>query len=296
MFEKGKAVFVTAAGTPLDDKGNLVEESFRKHLRHQVSHGIDGFLIAGSMGQMACLTDETYARTVEAAADEVAGEARIMVGCGDTSFERTLARIEAVSRFKIDALVAKAPYYFTSSQKDLLYYFRKVADASPLPLYIYDLPQATKVKTELATMLALSEHPNIAGAKCSHDPAYVRRLYDLTRDRDFEVFSAQYDLIDMFLRYGITLQLDGFFGIMPQWLARIKEAYDQSDFEAISQVQKQMTELRTAFFEIGVFPGFTVAMNLLGFEGRFHPSHIVDLEEPAISRVRELMEQADLLG
>ncbi|MFH0964822.1 MAG: dihydrodipicolinate synthase family protein [Planctomycetota bacterium] len=295
MFPKNSAAFITALGTPVDESGDLVEESFRLHVRHQLEHGIDGFLVSGSMGMMPALTWKTYIRSVEVAAQEASGKAKIMVGVGDNSLERTLERMKAVRDFPIDAFAATTPFYFFSSQKDLIHYFTKLADASPLPFYLYDLPQVTKVKIELPTMLELSKHPKIAGAKCSHEPAFVRQLFDLTCGTGFEVISAQYDLVDVFLRYGITMQLDGFFSVMPAWLAEIKTAYAKGDFDAVTRRQRKMTALRNDFLPLSVFPAFTVAMNLLGFPGRFHPSHMKDLDDAPAARVRKVMEEAGLL-
>ena len=192
-------------------------------------------------------------------------------------------------------MVATTPYYAPSSQQDLIHYFSKLADASPFPFFLYDLPQATKVKVEMDTMLKLSEHPNIRGAKCSHDPAYVRMLFDAVADRDFDVVSAQYDLIDMFLRQGLLLQLDGFFCVMPGWLREIKNAYAQENFDEITRIQNRMTALRNAFLGMGVMPAWTVAMNLLGFDGRFHYSHMLPLAAEREPEVRKLLVEAELL-
>ena len=296
LFEGDGAVFVTAVGTPIDEKGDLVEESFRAHLRDQVDRGkVDGALLLGTMGMMPSLTESTYVAVVKTGVDEIGDRAKLIVGVGDNSVERTVAKIRSIADLGVDAVVATAPYYFMSSQEDLVYYHTKIADASPLPLYLYDLPQVTKVKTELGTMETLSRHENIHGAKCSHDPVYVRRLHDRLADSGFEIIQAQYDLIDMFLMYGITKCLDGFFAVMAPWIASIKEAYKTRDFATISEIQRKMTALRCSFFPVGVFPAFTVAMNLLGFPGRWHPTHMRPLEAEKEGVVRELMAGAGLL-
>jgi 4-hydroxy-tetrahydrodipicolinate synthase len=295
MFPKGQLVFVTAAGTPIDEDGILVEESLRGHLRHHIEHDIDGFLIAGSMGQMACLTQQTWLDLGKAAVAEAKGKAKILLGIGDTSFERTRDRIEALRGVEIDAVVATTPYYFRSEQADLIYYFTKIADLSPVPLFLYDLPQATKVKTEMETMLELSRHPNIGGAKCSHDPVFVRRLADATADLDFEVISAQFDLIDVFAAAGILLQLDGFFCLVPRWLKEMKEAHRAGDQRKVTEVQHRLTTLRNKFAGLGMFPAFTRAMNLLGFPGQFHPSHMAPFDESKAPDVNRLLTEAGLL-
>lgn len=295
MFNSNKAVFITAVGTPLDDEGRLIEKSFRKHLNDQMKNGIDGLFVMGSMGMMPCLSSATYIRCAEIAAGEIGKKAKIMIGAGDNSIERTIERIDSIKHLKIDAVVVTTPYFFTSSQKDLFYYFTEVAERSPFPVYLYDLPQCTKVKIEMETVLRLSQHKNINGIKCSDNPAWTRMLFDRCLSREFEVISAYYDLIDVFLRYGIRVHLDGFFSIMPSWLKEIKVAFSKDDFEEITRIQRKMTWLRNEFIKIGVFPAFTEAMNLLGFEGRFHPSHICSLDKSLRPKVKNLLKEAGLL-
>ena len=298
MFEKNSGLtFVTAVGTPLDDHGDLMEDSFRRHLVDQVDRGhVDGVFVLGSMGMMQALTPATCRRCVEVAVDEVGDRARIMVGVGDISIERTVERVNQIEDLNIDAVVATAPYFFTgTSQKGLAHYFTAVADASPFPLYLYDLPQLARHKIEFDTMRQLGEHDNIVGAKLSHDPSFVRRVHDELAGPDFEVLSAMFDRIDVFLAYGISAHLDGFFTVVSPWLAEMKDAHAQGDWSRTTQVQRRMTALRNRLIEINIFAAFTEAMNLLGFEGRFHPLHVDPLSETERRETRRLMDAAGLL-
>ena len=77
---------------------------------------------------------------------------------------------------------------------------------------------------------------------------------------------------------------------------QMKDAFNKRDFETITQIQKRMTALRGEFTKIGVCPAFTVAMNLLGFEGRFHPSHLRSLDESRKAQVKRLLNECGLLG
>lgn len=295
MFQDKTAVFITALGTPLNEQGDLVESSFRRHIHHQLENEMDGLLVLGSMGQMPCVKQSTLVDVARVAADTAGGRTKILVGVGDNSLERTLERIESLKDLDIDAVVATTPYYFVSAQSDLIGYFTRIADRSPVPLYLYDLPQVTKVKIELDTALQLSEHPNIHGAKCSHDAAYTKSLARLTADLGFEVIHGQLDLLDVFLRCGLTSSVDGFYAMVPGWTRDFKRAYDSHDFTAIDKLQQKTCNLRNEFVKLDVFPAFTVAMNLLGFEGRFHPSHIAPLSESDHSQVEQLLKNAGLL-
>ena len=76
----------------------------------------------------------------------------------------------------------------------------------------------------------------------------------------------------------------------------LKQAYGKRDFETISQRQQKMTNFRNALIELRIFPAFTVAMNLLGFEGRFHPSHMAPLADPDHGKVKQILQEAELVS
>ena len=156
LFDAQSATFVTALGTPLNEQGELLEDSFRRHMDNQLECGIDGFLVLGTMGCMPCLTKSTYLKCVEVACEHVGDGTKIMVGVGGNSIEQTMELIKLIKGLKVDAVVATPPYYFVSSQKDLLYYFSKIAEQSEFALYLYNLPGTTKVMIELDTTIELS--------------------------------------------------------------------------------------------------------------------------------------------
>src|SRR3989337_2606951 len=106
MFGKKGATFVTAPGTPLDEQGDLLAQSYRKHINNQLEYGIDGFLVLGSMGCMPCLKQSTYLECAQVACDQAAGKAKILVGVGDNSIEWTRQRINLLKGLQVEAVAA----------------------------------------------------------------------------------------------------------------------------------------------------------------------------------------------
>ena len=100
---------VTALGTPLDRYEDLHEEGMRKQIRMQLAAGVDGLLVLGSMGCMQMLKDEVFVEAVEVAIDEVRGAVPVIVGCGDTSTERTLARIRLAENYPLTGVALIPP-------------------------------------------------------------------------------------------------------------------------------------------------------------------------------------------
>ena len=263
------AYFITAIGTPLTEDERLHEEGLEIELNDQWAAGINGILVAGTMGMMQLLTDETYRRLVERSVELSAGKGEILVGVGDAGFARTRDRIHYASQFKVDAVAVLSPYFIKYSQPQLVDYFKALADVSSVPVYMYDLPVITGIKLSLETILELAKHPNIHGIKASCELAFTRQLIDLADD-DFRVIVARPELGDLALRHGITQQLDGMWTIAPRWTVAIGRAAAAGDWEAAAEYQRRVYTVRNLLVKYGI-GAFTAMMNARGIPGIFTP-------------------------
>ena len=175
---------VTALGTPLDRNEDLHEKGMRKQIRMQLAAGVDGLLVLGSMGCMQMLKDEVFVEAVEVAVDEVRGAVPVIVGCGDTSTERTLARIRLSENYPLAGVALIPPFIFRFSQAELHEYFTGVASRTSLPVYPYDNPALTGHSLEHELVRKLAEHSNIVGLKASGDFLTFRQSAEHFRDSD----------------------------------------------------------------------------------------------------------------
>jgi 4-hydroxy-tetrahydrodipicolinate synthase len=287
---------ITALCTPLKDDDSLHVEGLAAHLDDQWRHGIRGVLVGGTMGLMQLLTDEVFRDLVRESVQLAHGRGEILVGVGDTSFVRTLARIRYVEQFEVDGVVVLAPYFYQLGQADLIAYYRGLADQSRKPLYMYDLPQRTKTSLELETVLQLAEHPNIRGIKCSGEWPGTRRLMDHVGER-FRVVPAQPTLVDMLARCSVGENLDGIFGILPGLSVSIVEAVAKGDVALATSRQVELTEF--LFLVAGkypLFPACTAILNARGIPGKVHPLPMASLSAAQAERLLNEPLSRKLLG
>ncbi|HVU90560.1 MAG TPA: dihydrodipicolinate synthase family protein [Pirellulales bacterium] len=272
---------ITAIGTPLDEQENLHQEGLERHLADQWSAGIDGILVAGSMGVMQMLRDRTYRALVERASQLSRDRGEILVGVGDAGWARTCDRIEAVSQYVIDGVVVLTPYLFQFSQQQLVEYFLAIADVSPVPVYLYDLPVLTGAALEFDTYVAVARHPNIRGAKVSGRLAFARELMQHFGD-GFRIIVAEPDKVDTLLSEGIMSHLDGMFAIAPQWIMKITSAAAEQDWARAADYQRKLNTLRDALLTAPSDMGaFTAMMNARDIPGKFHPAPYPALDTEA---------------
>jgi 4-hydroxy-tetrahydrodipicolinate synthase len=267
---KLSAYLITAIGTPLESDERLHEPGLEQHLEDQWSAGINGVLVAGSMGLMQMLRDETYLKLVRRSVEISRGRGEILVGVGDASWVRTRDRIEAVCKNRIDGIVAVAPYFFRFSQEQMVDYFRTIADYSPVPLYLYDLPARTGVELDLGTYEALIQHPNIRGAKISGRIDVARELTGRFGDT-FRIIVAEPQMIVELLGQGMVQHLDGIFAVAPRWFTALARSAKDGDWEAAQNHQQRINNLLDLLRSSrSVFGCFTALMNARGISGRFH--------------------------
>jgi 4-hydroxy-tetrahydrodipicolinate synthase len=278
---------ITALGTPLTQDEGLHEEGLAAHVAEQWSAGVDGLLVAGTMGVLQLLRDDTYAQLVRRCLHLTNGAAELLVGAGDCGLSRTLDRIEFLNTQKIDGVVVLAPYFFTFGQDELIEYYRTLADAARAPLYLYDLPQRTRCKMELATVLELAKHPNIRGIKCSDEPSYARDLRDALEAQGidigerFRVIIAQSAMVDVFIRSGFREHVDGMFALAPRTTVAIARHAQRGEWEAAERCQRQLNALRHLIVRYGVFASMTAILNARSISGSFAPRPFKSLDPAA---------------
>jgi len=156
---------LVALVTPMTEDGKVDIPTMRDLLRWHKAEGTDGVVILGTTGEASVLTDQEKAEVMAAAREEVGGELPIVVGTGTISTEATIAATKQAKLFGADAALIVTPYYVKPSQAGLLQHFTAIADASELPIVLYNVPGRTGVDMSVETTVALSRHPMIAGLK-----------------------------------------------------------------------------------------------------------------------------------
>ena len=283
-----KPGFVTALGTPLDENGNSVESSLRRHLRQQIDiGGASGLLLLGSMGREPSLTLEAFHDTVRVACDEVNGQIPLFVGAMDTSIAKVKQKIDLIKDYKFDGVVLTVPYYGKTNDEKAYNWFSKIADYSPIPVYLYDHLAYTQYKITIGLIEKLINHKNIRGMK-SVDWQLIKMIERKFPDADFECFYSGLDAFDYANQMDLPRNLDGMFACMPKNGRAMYDCIEKKDFAGARKYLDNILFLRDEMLSSGrLMPCFTHCMNLLGCEGLYHN----DYETEASAEQKALMEK-----
>jgi 4-hydroxy-tetrahydrodipicolinate synthase len=268
--------FYTALGTPLDQEGSLLQSSFARQVRDQIDFGAAGLLVMGSMGLGVFVRDRDYVQVARTAVQAAQGRCPVFVGVTDTSVGRACDRVAALAGLKIDGVVSTPPYYYSAKTREQIRYYSELAGRSPFPVYLYDLPVAARSKITLETVRGLAGETNIRGIK-TNDLPLSETLQEMAANGEFpgefHVLYSGLDTFDVACRQGVGRNLDGMFACTGPFAQKMYQAEAAGDWPAGSFWLKKIIALRDLFAGEEIFPSFTWAMNLLGYEGSFHPDY-----------------------
>ena len=287
-----KAGFVPALGTPLNQEGNLVVESYKKQIEDQIQAGAVGILAMGSMGQQAYLKQDICPTVAEVAVEAVNGRVPVYVGAMDCSIARAKERMEKMEHLPIAGFVFTTPYYNPCSRDQMINYFKAVAAATEKPVLLYDLAVVTQAKITYDMVLEMiKDIPNLAGIK-SADTVMFRKL-KLNPDvpKDFIMVYSGLDMFDIVYKWGIDNCLDGMMTCTPANSKVLFDSMAAGDYVTAAKALDNITALRDFFVGHDLWPSYTTAMNLLGYEGDFGPDYVSDIREEYVEEIRKELVQ-----
>ena len=181
---------VTAMVTPFREDHAVDLDRARALASHLVDSGSDAVVVAGSTGESPTLTYKEKSELFRAVGDAIRGRGKLVCGTGTYSTAETLELTQAAEDAGADGLLVVTPYYNKPPQRGLVAHFEHIADATELPMILYNIPGRTATRIEHDTLLRLAERPNIVAVKDSTgDFQSISRLV-AEAPEGFEVYSG----------------------------------------------------------------------------------------------------------
>jgi 4-hydroxy-tetrahydrodipicolinate synthase len=246
--------------TPFTTSGALDLDGAQRLAAHLVAQGCDGLVLSGTTGESPTTTDAEKSALIAAVREAVADRASIVAGVGTPDTRHTVDLAREAEKAGADGLLVVAPYYSRPPQDAIEAHFREIADASGLPLMLYDIPLRTGIRVEPETVLRLSAHPRIVAVKdCSNDFLAAQKVLARTD-------LAYYAGID---EHNLALYAVGGAGyvstvsnVVPDRLRAVLDAFDAGDTTQAARLQQQATPLIEALMSAGL-PGTVTTKALL---------------------------------
>lgn len=151
--------------TPFHDDHRIDFDSLKQLIDHVVSGGVDYLVVLGTTGEAATLTSAEKKQVLKACLEYNDGRVPVVLGIGGNNTQAVLDEIESTDFYGVAAILSVSPYYNKPSQAGIIAHYTAIADASPAPVILYNIPGRTMSNMTASTTLKLSHHPNIIGMK-----------------------------------------------------------------------------------------------------------------------------------
>jgi len=195
MFKEIKGIN-TALVTPFDSDGNVDEKGLRVLLKRQVNNGINGVAVVAGSGEYVNLSEDERSLVVKISVDEIAGKIPVIAGVLSASTREAVKWSKEAAHLGVDALLVLTPYYNKPSIKGLVAHFRSVAEATDLPIIVYNNPGRTSIKLLPDDYIKLSTIPEIIGVKeCNRDLGTFSQTISLLKPKWNSIFCGDDDLL-----------------------------------------------------------------------------------------------------
>jgi 4-hydroxy-tetrahydrodipicolinate synthase len=156
---------VTAMITPFHPDGSVDLQGAARLARHLVDHGSDSLVVTGTTGESPTLTTEEKLALYRTVCEAVGGKARVIAGAGNYCTQESIELTQAAAEEGVHGIMLVVPYYNNPPQEGLYRHFRAIAEATPLPIILYNVPSRSPRNMEPATTIRLAEIPNIVAIK-----------------------------------------------------------------------------------------------------------------------------------
>ncbi len=218
----------TALVTPLRHDA-LDESALTRLVEHQIDHGIDGLVPCGTTGEASTLSIREHVRVVELTVQAAAGRVPVLAGAAANDTRKAIELARLCKQAGAAATLQVTPYYNRPTQAGLVAHFTAIAEASELPVVVYNVPGRTGVDLLPETVATLARHPLIVGIKeATGDMVRIARIRELLgdpgADTRFDLLSGDDFTILPFLALGGHGVISVTSNVAPDWLARLCDA------------------------------------------------------------------------
>jgi 4-hydroxy-tetrahydrodipicolinate synthase len=180
----------TALVTPFKKDLSIDEDALRRFVEFQIAGGIDFLVPCGTTGESATLSDDEQRRVIQIVVEQARGRVPVIAGAGGNNTAHVIELARECERLGVDGVLSVSPYYNKPMQEGLYQHFKAIAEATSLPIIVYNVPPRTNVNILPDTIARLAEVPSIIGVKeASGDISQIAEI--ITRvPAEFKVFSG----------------------------------------------------------------------------------------------------------
>lgn len=294
-----KKTIFTGAGvaivTPMNPDLSINWELLGTLIDDQIAHGTDAIVIAGTTGEASTMTDEEHVQSIRFAVERTAGRVPVVAGAGSNHTDYALWLSREAKQAGADALLHVTPYYNKTSQAGLVRHFMTLADATDLPVILYNVPSRTGVNIQPKTYQELCKHPNIVAVKeASGNLSQIAMIRSLCGD-ELDIYSGNDDQIVPILSLGGKGVISVLSNVAPRQTHDICQLYFDGKVRESADLQIKLLPLINALFcDVNPIP-VKEAVCMMGWDAGMCRLPLVELNTEHKALLSREMEAAGII-
>lgn len=273
-------------------------DALKSNLQRYSRTRLSGLVVLGSNGEFALMDMEEKMSLIEFVRQHTAADKRIIAGVGCESTRDTIRLSRYAASAGADAALVLAPNYYKGSMTDtaLEHFFLDVADASNIPVMLYNMPRNTGINMSTSLVAKLAAHENIAGVKdSSGNIVQIAEIIASTPD-DFSVFAGSGSYLYATLALGGAGGTLAVANIMPDCCVQLYDAVRSGHHADAVALQQTLLAPNAAVTSRWGIAGLKAAMNLLGYHGGETRRPLMPLDEHSLTELKQILQAADALA
>ena len=283
---------LTAIVTPFDKEGAVCPQRLRAQVQRQIKYE-NGIFCNGTNGEFFVLSLEEKRLVTETCVKEVAGKVPVVAHIGEISTATTIQLGKDVAAMGVDAVSVIAPYFVPLKQNELIYHYTAIADAVPVPVFLYNIPARTGNTIEPATAAKLAEHPNIVGIKDSAGSyESLKGFLDAAKDiPNFDVMSGPDHLAHQGFLEGCSACISGLANVSPEGVSLIWKHFRDGNIEKSKAAQDFISGLRKDLYAVAFAPAAVKKAALMLGEDVGDSRYPIVFSQDDLDTVRKVAQQ-----
>jgi 4-hydroxy-2-oxoglutarate aldolase len=283
--------------TPFDAEDEVATQALVENLERWNQYDLAGYVVLGSNGEAVYLTEEAKLQVWETARRVIPADRVMIAGTGCESTRETIALTQQAARAGADVALLVTPHYFGGKMTpdSLVHHYQAVAEDSPIPVVLYNVPKFTHVDVDAATIARVARHPNIVGVKDSG--GNITKLADVVRltDANFQVMAGSAGFFFAGLTLGAVGGVLALANVAPQQSIDIYRLFKAGQWDEAAELQRRMVPVNAAVTARFGIAGLKTALDMLGYYGGPVRSPLLDLTEDERHALRDVLVEGGVL-
>ncbi|MBR4924229.1 MAG: 4-hydroxy-tetrahydrodipicolinate synthase [Prevotella sp.] len=278
--------------TPFTSDGQVDYISLKRLVDYQINNGADFFCILATTGETPTLTSEEKSRIKELVVNTVQGRLPILMGCGGNNTAAVVEELRTGDFKGVDGVLSVCPYYNKPSQEGLYQHFKAIAEATKLPVVLYNVPGRTGVNLKAETTVRLARDcQNIVAIKeASGSLEQVDEIIK-NKPRDFDVISGDDALTYPMVACGAVGVISVIGNALPREFSKMLRLEMKGEFEGALKIHHRFTDLFSLLFVDGNPAGVKAMLSEMGFIENVLRLPLVPTRLTTLQRISELIKE-----